>query len=559
MGPELGRGSARESAPDERLREAVQRFQRRDFAGAAALCDAILAAAPQHAEARTLAGKLALVTNRPAAAAEHLSQAAALAPPSYDVLSCLGSSYIQLGRFAEAAAAFRAALPLRPDFKPAHLNLAAAYRGQGEFAAAIAVLEPLAAQGTADPDLLRDLAELHLLAGRAEAGIAFYRRAVAAAPEALPARRALAQALKRHGRVKEAIEHYRRIAESWPQDAVAQTDLGVALAAAGAAEEAIATLRRALALHPGDRVARAALGQLFREQVPNWHFTMLNHAERNAVYDAALRRAVTAESLVLDIGTGSGLLAMMAARAGARQVYACEANPVIAEKAREIIRVNGLAERITVIAKHSRQLRIGEDLPRKADVLVSEILDAGLIGEGVLLTLAHARHALVAEGAKIIPQSGVLKARLVESAALYRQDRVDRAAGFDVSAFNEFARYNWRTLDLRHFDHRLLSPPVALFRFDLTGGEVRPEEKTVEFPVTEDGTCHALMSWFELEVDAQGRLSSGPAAGGVDWHWMQLFHFWERPRRVAPGQTIRVAASHDLLHLLLAPEPGPPD
>ena len=543
---------------DERLRRAYLCLQQRDFAGAAAACQALLTALPDHPEGLALAGKLALQSGRPEQASRYLRRAAAVAPPSYDVLSSLGASCVQLRRFAEAAAVFVHALELRPAHPPAHLNLAAAHRGMGEFDKAIAVLTPLAEGAAPNDVVLTELATLHALIGNPAIAIDFYRRAVAAAPQAAAPRRALAQLLTRQGRAAEAVEHYRELAAALPQEPALQTDLGVALAAAGAAEEAVRTLRRALAGNPDDKVARAALGQLFRDEVPAWHFPMMNHVLRNAAYDAAIRRAITPESLVLDIGAGGGLLALMAARAGARHVYACETRPLIAEKAREIVQANGLADRITIIAKHSSQLRIGEDLPRKVDVLVSEIVDAGLIGEGILLTLGHARRELVAENAAIIPRAGTLSAMLVESEALWHQDRVQITAGFDTAAFNEFSRYGLRTLNVKHFDHRLLSRPAELFRFDLTAAGFRPEARVIELPVRRSGTCHALMSWFDMNLDDRERVSSGPAAGPLDWHWMQVFHFWDPPRRVSSGETVRIAASHDLLHVVVSLDGGRP-
>ena len=67
-----------------------------------------------------------------------------------------------------------------------------------------------------------------------------------------------------------------------------------------------------------------------------WHFDMMADLGRNDAYDRALKALVKPEHVVLDIGTGSGLLAMMAARAGAKHVYAIEANESIAEKARKV-------------------------------------------------------------------------------------------------------------------------------------------------------------------------------------------------------------------------------
>ncbi len=89
--------------------------------------------------------------------------------------------------------------------------------------------------------------------------------------------------------------------------------------------------------------------------------------------------------VVIDIGCGTGLLALMAARAGASHVYACEQFEPMAKIAQHVVEVNKMETRITVHMKCSSNLQVGEglDLPCKADMLVSEILDSCLLGEGV--------------------------------------------------------------------------------------------------------------------------------------------------------------------------------
>ena len=67
--------------------------------------------------------------------------------------------------------------------------------------------------------------------------------------------------------------------------------------------------------------------------VPIWHVPMINEPERNQAYHDGLAAVLTPQKLVLEIGTGSGLLAMMAARLGARQVVTCEAVGLIADTA----------------------------------------------------------------------------------------------------------------------------------------------------------------------------------------------------------------------------------
>ncbi|PTS84197.1 hypothetical protein DBR17_08195, partial [Sphingomonas sp. HMWF008] len=154
--------------------------------------------------------------------------------------------------------------------------------------------------------------------------------------------------------------------------------------------------------------------------VPSWHFTMMRDARRNRAYDAALRRAVKPQSRVLEIGTGAGLLAMMAARAGAREVITCEVNPVIAAAAREVIALNGFADRIRVIGKHSSDLTLA-DIGGRADILVSEIVDSSLLGEGVLGAHEAAMRDLVKPGGVVIPGSGAIRVGLIDSPKLEQE------------------------------------------------------------------------------------------------------------------------------------------
>ena len=200
--------------------------------------------------------------------------------------------------------------------------------------------------------------------------------------------------------------------------------------------EAIGSYRQCLELDPTWVKALAGLNEALSHLVPLWHVPMMNDSHRNDAYFSALRHAVTPDTHVLEIGTGSGLLAMMAAGLGARQVTTCEVVAEIAEAARAIVADNGFSPRVTVVNKKSTAMVIGKDMDERADLLVSEILASEFLGEGVLNSIEDGKRRLLKPGGKIIPARGSIQFALFGGVDIEKNIRVDTVSGFDLSGFN---------------------------------------------------------------------------------------------------------------------------
>ena len=147
-----------------------------------------------------------------------------------------------------------------------------------------------------------------------------------------------------------------------------------------------------------------------------WYVSMLNDLPRNDAYARAVSAAVAeARSAgggsvhVLDIGSGEGLLSLLAAEAGADRVTAVETNAAIAAVSREVIAASGHDEKVEVVTAHSRSIGMAGVPPeRRPNLLVSEIVDASLVGEGLLETVCHASSELLAPGAVVLPRRATL-------------------------------------------------------------------------------------------------------------------------------------------------------
>ena len=143
---------------------------------------------------------------------------------------------------------------------------------------------------------------------------------------------------------------------------------------------------------------------------------MIADSVRMDAYARALRLAVKPGSVVLDIGAGTGIFALLACQFGARRVYAIEPSDTI-QAAREIAAANGFAERIEFFQEMSTAIT----LPEPADVIVSDLRGVLPFYQHHLPAIADARRRLLAPGGVLIPRSDTLWLACVEAEDLYRR------------------------------------------------------------------------------------------------------------------------------------------
>ncbi len=300
----------------------------------------------------------------------------------------------------------------------------------------------------------------------------------------------------------------------------------------------LAFLAKALAARPGDALIAQLAARIARHRVPRFHAAMLRDAARNAAYRRAIDVAAPGK-VVLDIGDGSGLLAMMAARAGAAHVYACERNPQIAARCREIVAANGLAAHITVLPVRSTALDRARDLSGGAELVVSEIFSRDLLGEGVLPALAHARAALCRPGARFLPERAALRVALADGPP--SPSPLSDVEGFDLTAL---AGHVEPPGHIDGDDLRLVlrSAPSDLFAFDFNAGW-DAEAQTALLLESRGGRVGGIAQWLRIECGAGAVYENAPSAVEPG-HWGIGFYPLPALRETAPGKTVAARGWH---------------
>jgi len=325
-------------------------------------------------------------------------------------------------------------------------------------------------------------------------------------------------------------------------NATAMVTLARLLQAPDVREIAVDLCTRAVALAPADGEVRTIAGEILSAGLPKWHVEIVRDSSRNNAYEAALRRAVFPGCKVLEIGTGTGLLSMMAVRLGAREVITCEFEPAVAMAARQIIASNGFGDHIKVLSKHSTALDVTRDLNGPADILVSEILANDLLGEGTLPALEHAYRHLLKPGAPIIPARGRVRVALASDDD-WEQMRMNKVSGFDLSLFNQVLPPS-REIYVGASRLNLRSAAADLFTFDFTTGGPFPETKSSVTLTAQTRQINGIVQWIALDMDDKGIYENQPEPG-TDSSWWPVFHPFGRVVATAPGDQVVVHARHD--------------
>lgn len=269
---------------------------------------------------------------------------------------------------------------------------------------------------------------------------------------------------------------------------------------------------------------------------------MLADTGRTQAYARALEARVTPGAIVLDIGTGSGVFALQACRAGAARVYAIEPDDII-DVAHEMARANELADRITFVQALSTSI----DLPEPVDGIVADLRGSLPLFREAVHSILDARARFLKPGGWIVAERDTMYAAVAASplvGELMFGDWQD-ALGLDASAVSRRARF----MGLRHrvAAEDLLTPPQPWAVLDYRTQASPDVSGEASWTMNRGGIGHGLSIWFDCETAPGIGFTNSPASG-EEHVYGQMFLPWPEPAEFQAGDRVSVRFRADFVN-----------
>ena len=497
-----------------------------------------------------------------------------------NVLSIMGMLTFKIGAYHDAVRYYRKVVKMRPNCALSNYNLANSLNSVGQHDAAILRYKKAIRNKRNYADAFYALGNVYSSVGNYKKAVMHYKEAIRMQPEFAEAHNNLGIALTKLGRQDEAIDHYYRATRIKPDYSQAYHNLAVILNICGKNEQAINICLKSIKINPNFVDAYYSLGLIFGaldrnqeairsferglklvpdhidanagffstvgKEVPGWHIPMMNDDPRNQAYKEALVKTINEDTRVLEIGSGSGLLAMLAAQSGTnKKVTTCEMTPVIASVAKEIIELNGFGKSVEVLAKASKDISIGEDLTDKADLIVSEVISNEFLGEGVLDTVEDAKKRLLAPDGRMIPESGCIMINLVGGEAIGKKLYIGDVLGFNLEPFNKI-KPRKISIDQQMNSVELFTNDAVAFQFNFQEKDQFPREvRTLELKLQRTGKCFGIIQWVLLQLVDEIIFENHPVKQVAESAWYPMFYPFYKPLNLTKNQVIQIQATHN--------------
>ncbi len=264
---------------------------------------------------------------------------------------------------------------------------------------------------------------------------------------------------------------------------------------------------------------------------------MVGDQPRTNAFAKAIAEVVKPGDIVIDVGAGTGVLSLLAAKAQAKQVTGIERSDM-AILAKKLIQSNGYENCIDIFHGYAHDFKPKEP----ADVIISEWLGHMAYVEGMFRSVIEVRDTCLKPGGILLPSAVDVMLAPIDDKELYFEHGPGFWSERDIHGI-DFSSFTDKELQMGHVsqllvpDRYLLSPGVAIHHLDTITAKPGDEwsSGTVKYEITRDGTLNGFVGWFQTQLSPNVLLNTAPNCPRT--HWEQTY-FPYCPTPVRAGQTL---------------------
>jgi len=270
------------------------------------------------------------------------------------------------------------------------------------------------------------------------------------------------------------------------------------------------------------------------------HEEMLKDDVRTRTYMNSIlqNRHLFKDKVVLDVGCGTGILCMFAAKAGAKKVIGVECAGIY-HQAKKIVKANGFEDKITLVHGKLEEVELPVD---KVDIIVSEWMGYFLLYESMMDSVLFARDKWLAPGGMLFPDKASMYICAIEDAD-YRAEKIDfwkNVYGFDMSCIQELALME-PLVDVCN-PNQIISDSDSILEVDLYTVKKEDLDFSSDFSIkiTRNDFCHAFVAYFTATFSKSHKplvISTDPRCKYT--HWKQTVFYMDKDFPAAVGDVIK--------------------
>jgi len=269
------------------------------------------------------------------------------------------------------------------------------------------------------------------------------------------------------------------------------------------------------------------------------HEEMLKDEVRTKSYRAAItqNRHLFKGKIVLDVGCGTGILSLFAAKAGAKHVYGLDYSDIVFQ-AQQIVKDNGLDNVITIMKAKVEEAVLPVE---KVDIIISEWMGYCLLYESMLDTVIFARDKWLAKDGILLPDKAIINICAIEDAE-YKESKInfwDNVYGFNMSCIKKLTMQE-PLVDVVD-SKQVISGVSRLLVIDIN--TVKKEDLAFKVPfrlaAARDDFCHALVVYFDIEFSKCHKtvfFSTSPHSQYT--HWKQTVFYLNEVLSMKKGEIL---------------------